>query len=72
MNAFDTLHYQEQRRCFSAVFAPDYLSDRLERTTRLEDGLTVQTRYYNGMPPSCRYQIHASENTLLDGDRKAL
>ena len=61
MNAFDTLHYQEQRRYFSAVFAPDYLSDRPERTTRLEDGLTVRTRYYNGMPPSCRYQLHASE-----------
>ena len=72
MNAFDTLHYQEQRRCFSAVFAPDYLSDRPERTTRLADGFTVRTRYFAGMPPSCRYQIHASENTLWDRDGKAL
>ena len=68
MNAFDTQHYQEQRRRFSAVFAPDYLSDRPERITQLEDGLTVRTRYYNGTPPSCRYQIHDSENTLWDGD----
>ncbi len=72
MNAFDFMHYLDQRRRFSAVFAPEYWSDRPERLTQLGDGLLVRTRYYNGMPPSCGYRLHASESTLWDGSGKAL
>lgn len=72
MNAYDFQHYRDQRRRSSGVFAPDYASDRPERVTRLADGFTVRTRYFAGMPPSCQYQLHASESVLWDGEGKAL
>lgn len=72
VNAFDTGHYREQRRRQSGVFSPEYRSDRPERVTRLEDGLTVRTRYYRGTPPFCGYQLHASESVLCDAGGKAL